>query len=254
MDHSRALGLDGRSGDREPQGVDQRSEPVDPSLVSQDDDEQHSEPDEAGINTAALAIGGHGLGYGRLGEFIDALNLCWPVALNPELRARLHDLGVNDAAIRGRHFFDHIQFEAICFRSSSRFEFARDLDDQRGAVAAIIFPCHDEQGRITDLAAWSLDTGTFATWRGIAPLLGAERILEPRIGAPLMVSETALDWLRAGREGLVCIDDSRAAEHLEGHTLGVNGERFRKLLLARLTPHMSRPPRILVQRPAEGSK
>ena len=78
------------------------------------------------------------------------------------------------------------------------------------------------------------------------------RIINPSFGhAPLAtekVKSGPVDWLRARRRGLMLIDAPGMAKQIEGYTLGVPNESFRRSLLARLTPLMSRAPRILVQR------
>ena len=81
---------------------------------------------------------------------------------DPYLRA----LGISPRAIVGKSLLDGVVIEPVAFTSQGRFEFARDLSDQRGAVRAFVFPARDEAGSIVDLAAWRPEDDRLALWRG----------------------------------------------------------------------------------------
>jgi hypothetical protein len=89
--------------------------------------------------------------------------------------------------------------DSVAFLSGQCFEFARYFRDASGSRLAIIVPTRNELGDIVDLAAIDLDTSEVALWRGRAAMLGQENVFAPRMGEPLLVHETALDWLRAER-------------------------------------------------------
>jgi hypothetical protein len=83
---------------------------------------------------------------------------------------------------------------------------------------ACILPAFDGEG-LVDLVAWSPRSGRIASRLGIVGLLGegqAERAAANLAGAPLPVWRTPLDWLRAGRRGVVIVDRARAAHLLGG--------------------------------------
>ena len=91
------------------------------------------------------------------------------------------------------------------------FDFADDVGEN--GIDALIFIARDALGDPCDLVAWTLNHRKLAPWYGAAALLGAEDILATRLtpeGA-LPVHRTPLGWLRAGREGVVLIEERRAA-------------------------------------------
>ena len=115
------------------------------------------------------------------------------------------------------------------------FEFAAESGLLLGTVASIVFPAFDELGETIDVAAWHPESGALALWRGVASMLGAENVFAPRLGEPLLVHDTALDWLRGGRRGVFIVDPQRAAPLLRfSEPLGVkcesHGRRLRQAL------------------------
>jgi hypothetical protein len=81
-----------------------------------------------------------------------------------------------------------------------------------------ILPAFDGEG-LVDLVAWSPRSGRIASRLGIVGLLGegqAERAAANLAGVPLPIWRTPLDWLRAGRRGVVMVDRSCAAHLLGG--------------------------------------
>ncbi len=131
----------------------------------------------------------------------------------------------------------------VVFTAGNRFEFTsyRPADD---AVLAAIIPAFDADGDLVDLVAWRPQSGAVGTWLGRASLLGEDHLDAPRLGEPLVVHDGVLDWMRAGREGVVVVDSRRAAPLLRDAgvlaTASVeHGTRLRKMLAVR-------PPKVLV--------
>jgi len=165
-----------------------------------------------------------------------ALLDCCPVVLHNATYSKLFALGVHGAGVTGRGLFDALEVADVLFRPASPFDFAREVGAVFRLVAAIIIPVHDEAGDLVDLAAWNPDDGALALWHGVAAMLGAENIFAPRFSEPLLVHETPLDWLRAGRRGVFIIDPQRAAPLLRlGEPLGVKREAHGRRLRQALT-------------------
>jgi hypothetical protein len=133
--------------------------------------------------------------------------------------------------------------------SNGCFEFARNARDASGAVIALVFLAPDDLGNAFDLAAWEPETGRLALWLGRVSMLGQDNLYGWRLGDPLMVHETPLEWLQAGRGGVFVIDHQRASPLLRMvEPLGVKRPEFGRQLQAALT---IRAPRIVVAaRPA----
>jgi hypothetical protein len=171
------------------------------------------------------------------------VNCCDPIALDPATSARLAKLGVAGEALTDLHV------APICF-DGDRFEFASNLDAAalsvwRRAIVAVIIPARDENSVAFDLVAWDLETGSVATWRGAASMLGEFNLLW-RLGEPGMrVYQTVLDWLRAECDGLVILDAKRARWQLADEILIVADTAFGVVLEAAMRlPE----PQILVER------
>jgi hypothetical protein len=161
---------------------------------------------------------------------------CPPLNCDHQMRDKLRALCVMRFTGRAADPFDALCSETVIFLPGDRFEFARNMRDQAGHCVAVIIPTRDLSGDLIDLAAWHLDTGRLALWRGRAPMLGGENVLRTRPGleVPLTVHESVLAWLRADREGVVIIDHRRAADLLDMFTLAVataaHGEQLRQKL------------------------
>ena len=83
-----------------------------------------------------------------------------------------------------------------------RFLDGATFDFDAGAARALIFT--EER----DLVAWSPRTGQLASWRGVAFALGEEAVFNPAswfVGFGLHAYRLPLDWLCAGREGIVIV-------------------------------------------------
>jgi hypothetical protein len=97
----------------------------------------------------------------------------------------------------------------------SGFSFAQDgdADGHRAFLIAI----NDEDGRFLDIAGWQPAKSWTGLWLGTAWALGQASVLQPRMremGA-LPVWRSPLNWLRAGREGIVLIRPTVAAYFLD---------------------------------------
>jgi hypothetical protein len=183
------------------------------------------------------------LGLGLLTGIEEEFLGCAPLVCSESAWSALWRLGVRGSAITGRDAFDGIAIEPVVFHSECRFEFSKYMPGNQANSAAII-PARDEYGELVDLAAWNHETDTLALRRGAAPALGLENATRPPTNRPLLVHETVLGWLRAGREGLVIIDPSRAARALDGTTLAVRSVAFGR----RLRETMTIEPQIVVAR------
>jgi len=95
-----------------------------------------------------------------------------------------------------------------------------------------------DQG-IIDAVAWQPSTGQVATRLGVGAMLGEGQIGREGIGSvnlALPVWRTPLDWLRAGRCGVVVLDWNAAAFVLSGLILKAEDKAHRLELTRRLTP------------------
>jgi len=182
------------------------------------------------------------LGIG-LNECERALLDGWPVVLHP-LYSRLFALGIRGDGVNGRGPFDALHVADVLFRPGGRFDFSREVRELRGHVAAVIIPTRDECGDLVDLAAWNVDDGELALWRGVASMLGEDWMNTPRIESEtLAVFADVASWLRAGRRGVVIVNPQRARWRLTGERLAVDDPAFgRRVRDALRLPE----PRILV--------
>ena len=164
------------------------------------------------------------------------LSNCAPVACDSTMYAHLWARGVRDLA--------GLQVEPVVFLPNNRFELARHARDASGAVLAVVFRALDDLGNPLDLAAWEPETGRLALWLGRVSMLGQDNLYGWRLGDPLMVHETPLEWLQAGRGGAFVIDPQRASPLLRMvEPLGVQCPAFGRRIQAALT---IRAPRIVV--------
>jgi hypothetical protein len=166
------------------------------------------------------------LGLG-LNECERALLDCWPVVLHKAIYSKLFALGIFGEGVNGSGAFDALEVADVIFRSGRRFDFSREVRELRGHVAAVIIPARDECGDLVDVAAWNIDDGEIALWRGVASMLGEDWISAPRIESdPLAVFPDVLSWLRAGRRGVVIVEPLRARWRLTGERLAVDDPAF----------------------------
>jgi hypothetical protein len=137
----------------------------------------------------------------------------------------------------------------VFFTDRPVFDFVEDLDDegdQESAAAAFIFLARNELGEPCDLIAWQPVFARVAAWYGRASLLGLESLWAPRIAfdGALAIFETPLEWLTAGRQGVIIVNPERAAPLLrEAEHLRAPNEKYGLYLRSLVT---ARPPRIVV--------
>jgi hypothetical protein len=166
------------------------------------------------------------LGLG-LNECERALLDCWPVVLQAATYSKLFALAMNAEGVNGCGAFDALHVADVIFRLGGRFDLSSEVRAARGHVSAVIIPARDECGDLVDLAAWNIDGGELALWRGVVSMLG-----EDGINAPRLESETldafgdVASWLRAGRRGVVIVDPARARWRLSGERLAVDDVAF----------------------------
>jgi hypothetical protein len=173
---------------------------------------------------------------GGLSKREEELLDCELVASDERMHSRLWGLGVRWTA--GLHF------ESVVFLPDDRFEFARDVSDASGAHVAVVFPASDDLGQLLDLAAWDPETGRLALLLGRVSMLGQDNLYSLRLGEPLAMHETPLDWLKSNRDGVFVIDPQRASPLLRMvEPLGVRCASFGRRMRQAMT---IRAPRIVV--------
>ena len=104
-------------------------------------------------------------------------------------------------------------------------------DDGEGAICIL---ARNRFGEVADVVAWSPRSGHVATHYGRLSVLGGQHVFGPRLSGPLVVHATPLEWLRAGRRGVVVIEPSRARDALEGQSLEVADPDFGQALADKL--------------------
>ncbi len=94
------------------------------------------------------------------------------------------------------------------------FDFAEDTGDDK--CEALVVLARDDMGEPADLVAWSCRLQKLAGLFGSMSMLGADDVLAPRLNAELAlpIHRTALEWLQAGREGVVFLAPERAVIEL----------------------------------------
>lgn len=108
---------------------------------------------------------------------------------------------------------------------------------------ALILPLRDESGDAADLLAWSPREDRAALWAGNVCLAGQQEISSDAGGQePVQVRASILEWLRAGRAGVVVLDPAGAAFLLNGVTVAAANSAIGRALDSLLTLR----PRIVV--------
>jgi hypothetical protein len=118
------------------------------------------------------------------------------------------------------------------------------FDFENEGQPALLFIARDELGIPVDIVAWHPRTQRIARWLGAVALLGEDQVNGARLDQEraLPVHETPIDWLVAGRSGVVIVDPRRAAFILRrAEPLRVANAAFGKRLATLL--HIA-PPRI----------
>ena len=130
-----------------------------------------------------------------------------------------------------------IGFARIERQDGSRFEFT---DDGEPVLCVIALGPECEP---VDIVAHG--RAGLASWLGRAAVLGEQHVMGPRLGDPLTIFPTLMDWLRGDRQGVVLIDKPRAAYELRdfGPFLAMGGLEHAAQLVALLTAPL---PKVLV--------
>ena len=158
---------------------------------------------------------------------------------SPRLAHRFTSAGLNWA--------DALQVETVVFEGA-RFKVACHEPDQRGAVAAFVFAGRNADSEIIDAVAVDPATDRAAALLGNVGTLGLPNLYAPRLASPLMVLESASEWIKSARGGLVILNAALAADELAGVTLGVEDRAAAFKLHSRLAAHCHRPLQIVVRK------
>jgi hypothetical protein len=141
---------------------------------------------------------------------------------------------------------DMVLAAQVVFLENS-FAFQDELDEPEDVTAAFVTICRDENGDAIDLAAWAPSTERMATWLGRAWAIDQFRMLSPRLSdhGALPVFQTPLQWLQAGRKGIVILDHYKAQWRIAylGCRLIVDDVAHGQSLRRALT---IKPPKILI--------
>lgn len=106
---------------------------------------------------------------------------------------------------------DIILRDAVVFRRSARFSFARDLQGEDvEPVTAYTVVARDRLGAPLDVVAWHPRTGRLASWLGRAGLIGEDFPSPATADDPLIVYPDLGAWLAADRRGVVVVHDRLA--------------------------------------------
>jgi hypothetical protein len=169
------------------------------------------------------------------------------VSLSPHVLEGLLREGVDVEAICRRvensTLADPPREAQVVYTSDNGFEFLASRPEM-AATAALIFLVRDHIGDALDLAAWNLGRRRPALWCGRGSMLGCENLFRPRMTEGLLVHPSPLEWLRAACNGVVILDEVKAApllrlaEPLQAASVA-HGQYLRRILSVP-------PPRILV--------
>ena len=168
------------------------------------------------------------------------LDAC-PVTLDFRQYQRAASLG-----LAGR--LGSVMFEGVIF-DGARFRLAQHCEEQFGAEVAFLLAAENAEYEIGDLVAWVPETGRVGTLLGEIGTLGLAILREPQITPPI-VHETLLAWLLADDDGLFILNAKIAARELDGVTIAATDRDAALRLRARLAPHCTRAPNIVVPRMA----
>jgi hypothetical protein len=119
-------------------------------------------------------------------------------------------------------------------------EFDGDTFSFDGSHRVVVFRA-DDRGEPVDLIAWQPKSGKLATWRGAAFCLGdVDDLFNPAVkfmGGALRIHRTPLEWLCAGRDGIVIAQPKLAYGHFRDGmrivcTDASHGQQLKKWLRA----------------------
>jgi hypothetical protein len=112
---------------------------------------------------------------------------------------------------------DPLRRGCVVFMPAGRFEFEPDYRGDQTATETVLLLAYAADGVPDDLCAWCPRSGRLAAWLGRCPWVGDP--FAPRCSdrLALAVFESPLQWLRAGRDGVVLIENSPGlARQLDG--------------------------------------
>jgi hypothetical protein len=101
----------------------------------------------------------------------------------------------------------------VVYFSGGGFEFATYKPGLIGHLA-IIFVIRDHAGNAIDLSAWTGGERRPALWWARGSILGAENLFRPRMTPGLLVHPSPMEWLRAACNGVVILNEAKAASLL----------------------------------------
>jgi hypothetical protein len=134
----------------------------------------------------------------------------------------------------------------VAWADAQTFIFEKHLKLEVELERIVLIPISDCWGEAIDIAGWNLHSGRFGTWRHRAWALGEGSAFAPRLSehGALPVWRTPLNWLLAGRKGVVLLQPRLAAAFLcdAGPLLAEDFDHARELK-AQLTRSS---PRILI--------
>ncbi len=126
-----------------------------------------------------------------------------------------------------------------------------DLDEAGGRAFTIAVI---DGGEIIDIAAWQPSTHQLASWLDNAFAIEQDAIFNPAtyaFGGALHVHRTPIEWLRAGRRGIVILRPDLAHAYLaQRDRLAFEDESFARLVKRWIQPPRPRA-RLLVTKPAK---
>ena len=123
------------------------------------------------------------------------------------------DLGAICRRVKNGTLADPPRQAHVVHLSGGGFEFAAYVPGSIGRLA-IIFVIRNHVGDPIDLAAWDGSNRKPALWCSRGSLLGAENLFAPRMTHGLLVHPSPMEWLRVACNGIVVIDEAKAAHLL----------------------------------------
>ncbi|PSC03817.1 hypothetical protein SLNSH_17050 [Alsobacter soli] len=124
-----------------------------------------------------------------------------------------------------------LRIDEVVRECAGMFEFSRYSPDQK-SLRAYTFVGTDRYGEPCDVVAWDPKSDELLSWSARAIVAGEDELVAPRLEGGLRVHASALDWLRAGRRGVLVVDWERAGPLLrdEGSLLVDDKKLGRRLL------------------------
>ena len=144
--------------------------------------------------------------------------------------------------------------DRVRFEHDGCFDFVRNVSEVAPDIEhAFMILAHNAFREVDDIVAWQPNSGRTAPWLRRVSMLGAENLYAPRLrhDGALRVHTSILEWLRAGRDGIVILDAERARPYLIDLGPLLVGDVKQGSALRRQLSHTG--PRILVMQSSEAS-